>query len=152
MKGVLRPPSRRHRLGAWCAVAIAVPMLAACGETFVDETAPTTLPPDVVETTTTTEPVDPDLPIDVTLDEMAAQMRTLPEQIVQNEGQGPTLERIEALWLVAEPQIRAEDPDELFNFTQAIELARSGVEGRRPADASKGSKILDDVVDAYLDR
>ena len=126
--------------------------LAACGETFVDETAPTTLPDDVVETTTTTEPVDPDRPIDETLDDLAAEMRALPEQIVQDDGQAATIARIEALWRVAEPQIRAVDPDDLFNFTQAIELARSGVDRRRPADASKGSKIMDDVVDAYLDR
>lgn len=150
MEVVLRPPSRRPRIGTRL-VIIAVSTLAACGETFVDESAPTTLPGDVVETTTTTEPIDPDQPIDVTLRDLAAAMRVLPEQIVQNDGQFATLARIEALWSVAEPRIRAQDPDDLFNFTQALDLARSGVDGRRPADASKGSKIMDDVVDAYLD-
>ena len=33
---------------------------------------------------------------------------------------------------------------------KAIELARSGVERRRPADPSKGYKIIVDVNDAYL--
>lgn len=124
--------------------------LVACGETFVDDTAPTTLAPDVVETTTTTEPIDPDRPLDATLADLRDEMRALPEQIVENDGQQATLARIEALWAVAEAQIRADDPDDLFNFAQAIDLARSGVEFRRPADASKGAEIFADVTDAYL--
>jgi hypothetical protein len=60
------------------------------------------------------------------------------------------LARIDDAWAVAEQRIRDDDPDEVFNFEQAIELARSGVERRRPADASKGYKILVDVADAYL--
>jgi hypothetical protein len=31
-------------------------------------------------------------------------------------------------------------------------LARTGAERRRPADASKGYKIITDVIDAYLGR
>jgi hypothetical protein len=54
--------------------------------------------------------------------------------------------------IVDERQIRAADPDDVFNFEQAIDLARSGVERRRPADASKGYKILVGVVDAYQAR
>ncbi len=57
--------------------------------------------------------------------------------------------RIDALWVVAEAQIRDRDPDDLFPFEQAIDLARSGVDRNRPADASKGYKVLIAAIDAY---
>ena len=60
--------------------------------------------------------------------------------------------RIDELWDVAETQIRERDPDDLFPFEQAIELARSGVERRRPADASKGYKVLIAAIAAYPTR
>jgi hypothetical protein len=53
-----------------------------------------------------------------------------------------TLARLEDLWAVAERQIRRRDPDDLYPYEQAMTLARSGVERNRPADASKGYKLL----------
>ena len=129
----------------------AVLTLGACGTTFVDETVATVdTSPDA--TTTTLAPVADDAPLDELLPEIARLMFDLDQRIIDNDGSVETLARIDELWLVAERQIRADDPDDLFNFQQAIELARTGVERRRPADASKGYKILVDVNEAYLGR
>lgn len=129
----------------------AVLTLGACGTTYVDTniTVPDTSPD---ATTTTLAPVDPDTPLDELLLEIEALMSDLDERIIDGRGQQTTFDRIAELWTVAERRIRADNPDDVFNFEQAIDLARSGVERRRPADASKGYKILTDVIDDYLDR
>ncbi len=134
------------------AVALAAVLaLGACGTTFVDQTVDTVdTSPDA--TTTTLAPVDRDAPIDELLAEIELLMFDLDQRITDEDGAVDTLARIDELWGSAERRIRAADPDDLFNFEQAIELARSGVERRRPADASKGYKIIADVSDAYLGR
>lgn len=123
-----------------------LPVAAACGRTYVEESADTTI------VTTTTTPVDVDAPIDDLLDQIEVLMSDLDRRIVDQDAQVETMQRIDELWQVAEGRIRSADPDDVFNFEQAIELARSGVDRRRPADASKGYKILTDVVDSYLGR
>ncbi len=130
------------------AIALAVLTLGACGTTFVDETVAT---PDTSPTATTTTlvPVDPRAPLDDVLGEIETLMFDLDQRIVDDDGQAQTLARIDELWSVAERRIRANDPDDVYNFEQAIVLARTGVERRRPADASKGYKIIRDVIDAY---
>jgi len=139
---------KRSTAGAFALVAVLT--LGACGTTFVDETVATVdTSPDA--TTTTLAPVADDAPVDELLPEIARLMFDLDQRIIDGDGDVETLERIDELWRVAERQIRAADPDDLFNFQQAIELARTGVERHRPADASKGYKILIDVNDAYLD-
>jgi len=139
----------RRRAGT--AALAAVLTLGACGTTYVDtdvtvaDTSPTA-------TITTSAAVDPDAPLAELLSEIERLMFDLDERIVDERDHLATFARIDALWAAAERQIRAADPNDVFNFEQAIELARSGVERRRPADASKGYKILVDVVDAYLSR
>lgn len=130
---------------------VAVLTLGACGTTYVDTdvTVPDTSPD---ATSTTLPAIDPDAPVAELLAEVELLMTDLDERIIDERGHVETFRRIDELWTVAERRIRADDPDDLFNFEQAIELARSGVERRRPADASKGYKILVDVVDAYLAR
>lgn len=127
----------------------AVLTLGACGTTYVDSevTVPDTSPD---TTTTTLPPVDAATPLPELLAEIELRMSDLPERIIDERGHVEALQRIDELWTVAEQQIRAADPDDVFNFEQAVELARSGVERRRPADASKGYKIFVDVADAYL--
>lgn len=130
---------------------VAVLTLGACGTTFIDETVATVdTSPDA--TTTTLAPVADDAPLDELLPEIARLMFDLDQRIIDGDGDVETLDRIDELWRVAERQIRAADPDDLFNFQQAIDLARTGVERHRPADASKGYKILVDVNEAYLGR
>ena len=125
--------------------------LGACGTTYVDSdvSVPAT---GSAATTSTLPPIDPEAPIELLLIEIEELMLDLDERIIDDDGQVAALARIDEIWQVAESTIRAQDPDDVFNFEQAIGLARSGVERRRPADASKGSKILTDVIDAYLSR
>lgn len=131
------------------AALVTVLTLGACGTTFVDETVATVdTSPDA--TTTTLPAIDPDAPLDELLGQIETLMFDLDQRIVDNERSVETLERIDALWVPAERQIRSNDPDDVFNFEQAIELARTGVTRRRPADASKGYKIIVDVIDLYL--
>lgn len=130
----------------------AVLTLGACGTTYVDESIE---PRDTVvpTTTTTLPPVDPDADLAVLLAEIETLMSDLDQVIIDDDVRAIRVwERIDELWAAAEPQIRSADPDDVFNFEQAIELAESGATRRRPADASKGSKILADVVDAYFAR
>jgi hypothetical protein len=133
------------------AVALAAVLtLGACGTTFVDETVATIdTSPDA--TTTTLPAVDPDTDLTELLAEIEGLMFDLDERIIEGEGADVALAQIDERWRIAERQIREADPDDVFNFEQAIELARTGVERRRPADASKGYKIIEDVIDAYVD-
>jgi len=128
----------------------AVLTLGACGTTYIDSDV--SVPDTAVDATTTTLPaVDPDAPLPELLAEIEALMVDLDERIIDQRGESARLERLEDVWRAAERQIRANDPDDVFNFAQAIDLARSGVERRRPADASKGYKIIADVIADYLD-
>ena len=138
--------------GAGAIALAAVLTLGACGTTFVDESVD---PRDTVvpTTTTTLPPVNPEAPLPVLLDEIELRMSTLDELIIDDDLAAlDEYARIDELWVAAERQIRSNDPDDLFNFEQAIELARSGAERLRPADASKGYKIIVDVIDDYLAR
>ena len=135
---------------AGAVVLAAVLTLGACGTTFIDSDI--TVPDTAIDATTTTLPaVDPDAPLPELLAEIEALMVDLDERIIDQRGESARLERLEDVWRAAERQIRANDPDDVFNFEQAIDLARSGVERRRPADASKGYKIIADVIADYLD-
>lgn len=120
--------------------------LGACGTTYVDSSV--TVPSSVAATTLPA--IAADAPLPELFTELDALMRRLDEQIVEGKGeQDASLDRIESVWAVAEQQIRAADPDDLFPFEQAITLVRSGVERRRPADASKGYKLLVAAVAEY---
>jgi hypothetical protein len=133
------------RLAAAGAVA-AVLTLGACGTTYID-TSKTT--PPTGDVTTTRAPVAADTPLAALLGDIETLMRHFDEQIVDQEDVPETMARIEQVWDVAEAQIRDRDPDDLFPFEQAIDLARSGADRRRPADASKGYKVLVAAIDAY---
>ena len=135
-----------QRLAAASAVA-AVLTLGACGTTYIDTSK--TTPPSIDNTTTTLAPVSDETPLPSLLDDIQALMQHLDEQIVDDEQVPGTIARIDDLWVVAEQKIRDRDPDDLFPFQQAIDLAHSGAERRRPADASKGYKVLIAAIAAY---
>jgi hypothetical protein len=129
----------------------AVLTLGACGTTYIDSSVsvPDTSPG---ATTTTLAPVDPDTPLASLLADIETLMFDLDQRVIDDNRALETLARIDELWTVAERQIRAANPDDVYNFGQAIDLARSGVQRRRPADASKGYKIFAEVSAAYLAR
>ena len=140
-----------NRGGAGAVALAAVLTLGACGTTYIDESVPTIdTSPDA--TTTTLTPVDDTAPIDELLGDIERVMFDLDQRIIDDDGQVEALARIDELWRPAEADIRSNDPDDVYNFQQAIDLAHSGVERRRPADASKGYKIIVEVIDDYLAR
>ncbi len=132
-------------LAAATFTAAAVLTLGACGTTYIDTSK--TVPPSI--DTTTLAPVAADTPLPSLLDDIQALMRHLDEQIVDDEHVPETVARIDELWAVAEQRIRDRDPDDLFPFQQAIDLAHSGAAKNRPADASKGYKVLIAAIAAY---
>ncbi len=133
------------RLAA-AATTAAVLTLGACGTTYID-TSKTT--PPTGEVTTTFAPVAADTPLPTLLGDIETLMAHLDEQIVDEDHVPQTMTRIDELWDVAEQHIRDRNPDELFPFQQAIDLAHSGADRRRPADASKGYKVLIAAIAAY---
>jgi hypothetical protein len=135
------------RSGAAALAVAAVLTMGACGTTYVDTSI--TVPATGDVPTTTLQPVPADTPLPSLLSDLELLMRHLDEQIVDQEDVPETMARIEQVWDVAEAQIRDRDPDDLFPFEQAIDLARSGADRRRPADASKGYKVLVAAIDAY---
>jgi len=135
-----------QRLAAAGAVA-AVLTLGACGTTYIDTSK--TTPPSNDNTTTTLAPVSDETPLPSLLDDIQALMQHLDEQIVDDENVPDTIARIDELWAVAEQKIRNRDPDDLFPFQQAIDLAHSGADKKRPADASKGYKVLIAAIAAH---
>jgi hypothetical protein len=135
-----------HR-GAAALAAAAVLTMGACGTTYVDTSI--TVPNTGESAATTLPPVAADTPLPALLGDLEQLMRHFDEQIVDQDDVPETMARIEQVWDVAEAQIRDRDPDDLFPFEQAIDLARSAAERRRPADASKGYKVLIAAIDAY---
>jgi hypothetical protein len=128
--------------------ACAAALLTGCAATTYDASleAPTT----ERGSSTTSTTVAADTPLRELLTELRSTMRSLDEQVVEGEGDDATLEHIDAIWRVAEDKVHDERPDLLFGFQQAITLARSGVERRRPADASKGYLLLVPLVEDYV--
>ena len=120
----------------------------ACGTTYLD--ADVSVAPSGPASTTSLPPLAADAPLDEVLGEMQSLMLHLDEEIIDKSAPGATLARIEALWTVADAQIRERDPDDLYPYEQAMTLARSAVERNRPADASKGYKLLVAAIAADL--
>lgn len=138
------------RTGSAIVVLAIVCTLSACGTTYIDTEV--TLPETGPTTTTTLPPVAADAPLDELLADIEILLSDLDERIVETDHDAATLERIDELWVVAERQIRDINPDDVFNFEQAIELATSGVNRLRPADASKAYKVWVTVRTEYASR
>jgi hypothetical protein len=128
-------------------VGVACIPLVACGETYI-ETSVTTAPPSVA--VATTSPVDPNAPVADLLTEMTGLMLGLDFVISDGPDAQAVMTRIESLWDAAEPTVRSTALDSAPDFDQALDLARTGVNRNRPADASKAYKILAAVTAAYL--
>ena len=58
---------------------------------------------------------------------------------------------VDRLWAELEPALRTDHPEALFPVEQAVLLATTSVERRRPADASKGALILRDLAATLTD-
>ena len=122
---------------------MAVLALTACGTTTVD---PSIAASGDTGATTTLAPISADAALVDLVRELADSMRHLDEQVIEGDTDEVTLERIEEIWAIAEPLARQRSTDTVFALHQSVDLARTSVERRRPADASKGYKIVVDVL------
>jgi hypothetical protein len=134
----------RRAVASGLLVAVVLPGCAATTYDASLETQP------AGAVTTTTAPVLADTPLGELLTELRGSMRSLDEQVVDGDGDDETLARIDALWAVAAGKVQDERPDLWFGLQQAVRLAHTGVERRRPADASKGYLLVVPLVDDYL--
>lgn len=134
------------KLATGALALVVVLTTGACGTTYIDSEV--TVAPTGPVVTSTLPPVAADAPLDEVLAEAKSLMQHLDEQIIDRDRPDVALARLEALWAVAEQQIRDRDPDDLYPYEQAMTLARSGVERNRPADASKAYKLLVAALDA----
>jgi hypothetical protein len=147
INALARRPLPAGRVLGPLVVGLAGIPLVACGETYI-ETSVTTAPPSAV--VATTYPVDPNAPVADLLTEMTGLMLGLDFVISDGPDAQAVMTRIESLWNAAEPTVRSTALDSAPDFDQALDLARTGVDRNRPADASKAYKILAAVTAAYL--
>jgi hypothetical protein len=126
--------------------------MSACADTVVEVDSDTpserTDADGSVEIATTTT-----LPIVGTtaelLTELATEMSQLSAQIADEGDEQATLRRIEAIWLVAQPDVESTRRDLSGGIQTTVDMARNAVVRIRPADADKAFKILTDLVDRY---
>jgi hypothetical protein len=125
-------------------------VLASCTETVVEvdsdgdevnvdgsfETVPTTTLPIVGSTAEL-------------LAEMSEQMSQLSAQIGDTGDEKATLQRIEAIWLVARSDVEATQPELVGGIDTTVDMARTAVVRIRPADGDKAFQLLTGLVERY---
>jgi hypothetical protein len=124
--------------GALVAVAALAFALTGCGTTTVD--------PSIAASADTSAPISADASLVDLVGELADSMRHLDEEVIEGDDDDATLARIEEIWAFAEPLAEAHSAGLHFGLLQSVDLARTSVERRRPADASKGYKIVADLL------
>jgi hypothetical protein len=120
-------------------------LLVGCPQTTVDPSVTTQSPAD---TTTTTVFVASGTTAEL-LAALLARSQHLSDLIVDDDGQEEALARIEQIWAAVSDDIEATRPELVPGFETAIDLLRTGVERRRPADADKAYNNLRTLVAAY---
>lgn len=138
-------------------IAVTFLITVGCGETYdladrPEVAGPTAFSPDTSEDPPVssmdplTVPIAPDADLPTLFNEMLASWRGLDQRVIDSNRASEALDRIESIWAQAEPVLRNERPAALFGFEQALDLARSAVDRKRPADASKGLLILTNLT------
>jgi hypothetical protein len=141
------PRRRPLRLAA---VALATVLFASCADTVVEvesdsgevnvdgsfETVPTTTLP--IEGTTAE-----------LLAEMSAQMSQLSSQIGDAGDEKATLQRIDAIWVIARPDVESSRPELVGGIDTTVDMAKTAVIRIRPADGDKAFQLLTNLVDRY---
>ena len=131
-------------------IALAVVTVSSCAETVVDvesddgevnvdgsfETVPTSTLPIAGSTAEL-------------LAEMSAQMSQLSAQIGDAGDEKATLQRIDAIWVVARPDVESTRPELVGGIDTTVDMARTAVVRIRPADGDKAFQLLSDLVDRY---
>jgi hypothetical protein len=83
------------------------------------------------------------------LPEMATEMSQLGSKIAEGGDSAATLAQIEAMWAAIRPEIESARPELVGGITTTVDMARTAVERRRPADADKAFRLLTDLVDNF---
>jgi hypothetical protein len=140
----------RRRPLRLAAIALAVVTVSSCAETVVEvesddgevnvdgsfETVPTTTLPIVGSTSEL-------------LAEMSTQMSQLSAQIGDAGDEKATLQRIDAIWVIARPDVESTRPELVSGIDTTVDMARTAVVRIRPADGDKAFQLLTDLVDRY---
>lgn len=119
-------------------------MLASCGTTIVGSLASTTTSSVVTTTTIPTGTVTS------LLTGMLANADGL-GNLVAAKDNAPARERlqnVESIWIALEPQLTALNNDTNVDVERIVNLVRSAVRKKRPADADKAARFLSLVIDA----
>ena len=134
---------RLPRLAAACVAAALV--LPACSTTILDTINTTTTTSSVVTTTTIPTGDRGEL-----LSQMLQNAAGLGASIVAKD-KAATSERlanIESIWIALEPQLKELPNDLATDVGRIVDLLRSAVNKKRPADADKALRFLSLVIDA----
>jgi hypothetical protein len=140
----------RRRPLRLAAIALAVVTVSSCADTVVEvesdngevnvggsfETVPTTTLPIVGSTAEL-------------LAEMSSQMSQLSSQIGEPGDEKATLQRIDAIWVIARPDVESTRPELVGGIDTTVDMARTAVVRIRPADGDKAFQLLTDLVDRY---
>lgn len=128
--------------------ALATSMLAACADTVVED--PTDADATIVDGS---GPTTTAFAIEGTtaelLAELSVEMSQLSAQIADEGDEQAALERIDAIWVIARPDVEATRPELVNGIDTSVDMARTAVVRIRPADADKAFSILTDLVDRY---
>ena len=140
----------RRRPFRLASLALTAVLVSSCAETVVQvesdrgevnvdrpfETVPTTTLPIVGSTAEL-------------LAEMSTQMSQLSAQIGAAGDETATLQRIDAIWALARPDVESTRPELVGGIDTTVDMARTAVVRIRPADGDKAFQLLSDLVDRY---
>lgn len=128
--------------------ALAVVSTAACAETTVDPAQTTSAT--IADIAAATTLFTPNGTATELLPELSIELSALSARIVDGDDPAEGLARVEALWAAVGDEVGTNRPELFEQFEAAIQLARSAVERRRPADADKAFNNLSALVDSYV--
>ena len=77
------------------------------------------------------------------------EMSRLSAQISGDGDESATLARIEGIWTAIQTEVEAARPELVGGLQTTVDLAKSSVNRKRPADADKAFSLLTDLVDNY---
>lgn len=140
----------RHIVPRLAALTLAAVLFASCAETVIETSSPdgkVNVNGSFETVPTTTLPVVGSA--GELLAEMYDQMGQLSFQIAGEGDETATLQRVDAIWSVARPDVEASRPELVQGLDTTVEMATTAVTRIRPADADKAFQILGILVDRF---
>lgn len=140
----------RCRSLRFAAIALVIVSVSSCAETVVQvesDDGEVNVDGSFATVPTTTLPIAGSTA--ELLAEMSAQMSQLSAQIGDSGDEAATLRRIDAIWLVARPDVESTRPELVGGIDTTVDMARTAVVRIRPADGDKAFQLLTDLVDRY---